>query len=345
MKTGLQRADAGGVLLRFSGTPAVMQCHGLAPRDVELLRRRFFLTVGAGGGMPLEGGENLVLLTRFEGNQAPARPTGDAQEWRPDESLPWPKDPTWLPSLDRDRLAWGTAEVCFDPSGPTRARIEATGAHRWALLPTAFAACASRALAAQGVALLHAASFVAGERCVLVAGPRCAGKSTVAAAALAASWGVLSDDSVLCWLDRGVPTLAPFRRFLSFREKTLTALPPPIRGSLRRFRGHDEERWLWEVPAPKTGRGYRIAALWLARVDENAGDSVIEPLDDARALAGLLNSVSVLFMTAKYPEEAAALTRVLVATVERTPSFEVVLGRDVLLQPRDTLRRLTEVTL
>lgn len=322
-----------------------MHCQGLAPGDVELLRWNFFLAIESGDESKLDASHHPALLTLVESNGTAARLPGDSETGRADEPGRTIQDPIWRSSADEDRLAWGPAVVRFSRNGPSHAYIGATGGQRSALLPTAFSACASRALAVQGKVLLHGASFLVQDRCVLVAGPRCAGKSTLTAAALAASCSVLSDDSVVCWRDGGVPILAPFRTFLSFREKTLVALPPPVRRRLYCSRGPDEERWLLGVDPSLAGRAHPVAVLWLARVDKSADVTVIKRLDDARALAGLINSVSVLFMTAKYPREAAALTRVLVATVEHTPSFEVVLGRDVLLDPANTLWRLAEVSL
>ncbi len=338
-------AAAGRVVVRFNGTKAVMHCQGLTSAETQLLGRVFFVTIENGGGWSLAAADHPAPLTRIESDQPGARPSGNSQAGSGEESWRIPRDPEWYPSTGGDTLTWGATEVRFSTNGPSSVRLVATGARRPAVLPAAFAACASRALAWQEIALLHGASFVAGGRCVLVAGPRCAGKSTVAAAALAASREVLSDDSVLCWLEGGVPTLAPFRRFLSFRERTLTALPAAARDRLHCFHGQEGDRWLLEIEPALAWAGHPLAALWHTRVDEDAGASVIKRLDDGRALAGLLNSVSVLFMTSRYPVEAKALTRVLVGTVEQTPAFEVVLGRDLLLDPARTLERLVEVSL
>ncbi|MEP0775160.1 MAG: hypothetical protein HRF46_12435 [Acidobacteriota bacterium] len=179
----------------------------------------------------------------------------------------------------------------------------------------------------------------------MVTGPRRAGKSTICAAALAASHQVLSDDSLLCWLDRGASVVAPFRRFLSFRRGSLHVLPPVLRNRLGCIRMPEEERWLHPLPASSLAQsGRRLSTLWFTRVDERTRKTTITPLGKGHALAALLNSTSVLFLSGKYVEEAAALLHVMVATVEQARSFEVVLGEDLLRHPDETLGRLIETS-
>lgn len=290
----------------------------------------------------------------------PARQPVYALRFRPPSTLPAaPARPRALRRPPRVRLRFrddpqGRGDLLVTPGGRLRfvpgepgATVElAPTRASSAVVEALVEAALGHALALVGGCILHAAGLALGGRRVLVLGPAGAGKSTLAAAALAGGGRVVSDDSLVVALDaRGRPEARALRRDLWLRPESLPVLPPPLRELCRRHRRDAESRW--RLPRQALPSGFldrlRPDCLLLMRRDRRLRSMRVRPVAQAQALAGLLEATSALFLVERrFARERTLLLRLLTGLAERLPAAEGRLGRALLDRPRGTLSRLIE---
>ncbi len=217
------------------------------------------------------------------------------------------------------------------------------GEHSAAALGALLNHCVFRMLAAKGVAILHGAAFQCNNSNVIVLGQSGAGKSTMAAAALAAGAQVVSDDSLLAAQSSAdAITLASNRHWMSFETPTLPLLPKYISSQLDCHGTTGYE--YWTLPFDRAPQAIiseispRIA--WFVSVDRRLKTSRIESISQDQALSRLVQATPSVFLSPRLMAERAGVWSVLVGLVNSCSMFRVRLGGDILLKPRETLEHL-----
>ena len=201
------------------------------------------------------------------------------------------------------------------------------------------------ALAMGGYVVSHAAALEVDGRALLVVGPSRAGKSTLSAAVLAAGGAVVSDDSVILGLDdKGAPSAGALRRDLWLRDGSVELLPEALRAQLWKTSSFGERRWgLERAEFPELFRSrVRPQATVLLHRDRRVKGYQLQRLSSAEGLAGLILASSPLFLSGRYPAEQGRCMPGLTGLVNRTPCFEVRMGRALVEDPAATIRRLVE---
>ena len=245
----------------------------------------------------------------------------------------------------------GGEGAAFPATAPHRLRLEPRGpAEVFSVEPprevdegllAGFDLALTRALARQGVLVLHGAGFVLDGRAVLALGPSGAGKSSTAAAALAAGGAVLSDDVVFLRPGEGGGVAWPGRRDLLLRSDGRLRAGERLSPSLR-----DTTRG--DGPRKRLDRGerpdlfvdeLRPGELWTLRVDPSRARSLREPLAAGPLVAEMIRSTSPLLLSEACRDDAEHL-RPLLRAASDLPSFRITLGADLLSDPAGAIRSL-----
>jgi hypothetical protein len=216
-------------------------------------------------------------------------------------------------------------------------------ARRSSRFTTAVDLSVTHLLALRGAAVLHAAAFEIEGAGVLAVGGSGSGKSTIAAAALRAGGQVVSDD-VLVAARRadGAVRVAPLRRDMVLREAGQSILPRALRGRLQVV---DDGRSLrWRLPSRSVSARFaewtRPRHILLLSVDRRLGESRVGEVDQATALAWLIRATAPLFLKSPFAVERRTVVDVFSALVEGASTLRVRLGRDLLEDPRGTMKGL-----
>jgi hypothetical protein len=75
-------------------------------------------------------------------------------------------------------------------------------------------------------------------------------------------------------------------------------------------------------------------------VNRNLEKTDVQPMQPPEALAELMRCSSPLFLSAKFPQERAILTKLMLAVISSLPAFRLQLGRDLLEKPEQTFQRI-----
>jgi hypothetical protein len=175
-------------------------------------------------------------------------------------------------------------------------------------------------LASLGLSVVHAATVAQGGVAALVAGPSGQGKSTTAAASLAAGLQLLGDDTVALeetgdgWLAHTVHATV----------KTRTAAAQLHAGAVALGGAWEGESVLYvnEAQPEAVAASARVAAVLLPRLSDRP-DSRVEPVKAGAALAVLTGAALSL-----EPGEIAAGFERVSALAEAVPAFRLHVGRE-----------------
>jgi len=195
------------------------------------------------------------------------------------------------------------------------------------------------ALALEGSSFLHGAAVIVDDLPILLLGEAGSGKSTVAAAALAAGGKVVSDDSLILYPTAssrfGARTL---RRDLFLREGSRAVLPAPLQERLQRVGPAIDPRWM-------LGRGdaastfctaIEPAALCVLRRDRRLKAFRLTALNQAMALTVLLEAnSSPHLLQPGFEGEQRRLLSLWSRLASRLPAFELRLGPAMLDSPAE----------
>jgi hypothetical protein len=203
----------------------------------------------------------------------------------------------------------------------------------------------ARTLTRRGIGTLHAAAFQTHNHRVLALGPSGAGKSTIAAAVLADCGRVVSDDLVLAGIGREDEIeIVPSRLECNFRPNTVPTLPDALRSRLRTWT--DGEQVVWSLGRDQAVDRFVDSltpnTIWAISVDRRLHTSRKERITQAAALAALLGSISILFLSPRFPAERMALMPVLSRLASTCAGYRIRLGTDLISHPKDALRRLLD---
>ena len=130
------------------------------------------------------------------------------------------------------------------------------------------------------------------------------------------------------------------------RADSLGVLGPEVAPDLRQVRSPWETKWT--LARDGHAGAFQDAALpdvlWALRLDRRLQASRVRRLSQAEALAALIKGTNSLFLSERFPFERALLSPLLREMAETLPAFQVTLGRRLLREPEDELRRLVAST-
>jgi len=204
--------------------------------------------------------------------------------------------------------------------GGVRTRRESIGWHPARPLQTVFIPW----LASVGRVVLHAAMVVAGGVGAIVAGPSGHGKSTTAAASLAAGFGVLGDDTVA--LERTGDAWVGHSIHATVKTRTGTArLAPELESAATSLSGTwagESVLYLNEVRPECVLPSAPAGAILLPKLSDRT-TSEVEPIRTGPALAVLTGTTLSL-----QPGEVASGFEQVSALADDVPAFRLHVGRD-----------------
>ena len=210
----------------------------------------------------------------------------------------------------------------------------------------AFGAALIRALALQGVLILHAAGLVIGDLCVLVFGRSGSGKSTLSAAALASGEKVISDDVILVSPngagDPHGPVLRPLRRDAYLRLDNRGLLPAAIDRLAVPARGLRENKLCLprtHLPDSFAEKGALSCILTLG-TGNRPHHSRLRQQRHAESLASVVAANA--FLGSASSADASRLMATAVRLVSSIPGFTLEVGSALLQNPRRELAYITE---
>ena len=149
------------------------------------------------------------------------------------------------------------------------------------------------ALALSGSSFLHGAAVIVRDLPILLLGEGGSGKSTMAAAALAAGGKLVSDDSLILYpTDSRRLAVRSLRRDLILREGSRGVLPDPLHQHLQRVGPPTDPRWVLgrEDAAPAFRTILEPAVLCVLRRDRRCKTFRLTALNQAMALTSLLEA-------------------------------------------------------
>lgn len=270
--------------------------------------------------------------------EAGAGPPSFRIRWRSVEeggSGPGPQadEVRWDPGDGRGALANRCGRVRVEPrAAASTVELRPPALDRPECLEPLVEAALAHALAAGGECFLHAAALELRGRSLLVVGDSAAGKSTLAAAAVACGGRVISDDSLLLGLDGGRPLVRGARRNVWLRAGSAALLPALERRGLPTERIGGRIR-LARRDAPAA---FRISTrpdclVLLARAGADEPGVVSRRLTQAEALAALLRGTSSLYVTdGSFSSGQGSLLELLTAFAQSLPAIEIAVGPELL---------------
>lgn len=206
--------------------------------------------------------------------------------------------------------------------------------------PVAAGIALFRAFALQDAIWTHALAFEYAGRSVLALGPSYSGKSTLAAALIAAGGRLVSDDSVLVHATAGDrPTAHCLRDFMRVRQPSEQLLPASIRRHL-----HPSERkdsWTLELATLDDHR--RLATtpdtLWLLDATEDARPftSSVRTATQSEALSHWIDATIPCFFHSTWPDERRRLLAMVSRFVADAELHAISFGHDLMSAPQATL--------
>jgi energy-coupling factor transporter ATP-binding protein EcfA2 len=261
---------------------------------------------------------------------------------------------------DLETLDIGEEVVCANPTG--RSVYFCDGVACWAaqshethviasprggrLRNAAFNSAISRALALAGAPVLHAAAVIYRGRCILMCGDSGSGKSTAAAAVLAAGGIVISDDSVSLFPSRALDSESTRHRWrarslrddLYLNSNTLRALglkSETAGGSLQSRKACIPRDWFRHQSA-----GTAAVGAFVSLTSGNRAKLHVEPLTSAAVLGALVQSCP--FLRDRADAAFAPAFAAAVGLAQALPAARVCLSERLLADPVAELDALTQ---
>jgi hypothetical protein len=210
-------------------------------------------------------------------------------------------------------------------------------------IPAALGFAFAQQWARHGLACVHGALLRVRDTGVLVVGQRAAGKSVLAASALAAGGAIISDDFLLAGLVAGQPVGERIRNFLSLRRSwaahaLLDGHAEPwsqnrsgnraylqITAGDARFPDHASIDRVWVIARPRHGRGET---------------STLAPIGQAECYAAVVAAIQPLLLGPALPFERDRLLPLMTRLVTGLPTARIETGQDIVLDPAGAWQRL-----
>ncbi len=264
----------------------------------------------------------------------------------------WADNPDSTTQTDSDQpITHDLEDGRFDSTsgGPGQVIVEAHHQKPVNLLPQSLHLLLAQQWARSGILTLHAAAILTPNGGILVIGPRGGGKSVLTLSALAASFGVISDDWILLGKDKEdhiqVERLRPFMmlrqswaadqlrtrlprlasRQVGDRPKQLIRLPE----NTKRFPIGGPINQLWLLNRPRSARGHQTR---------------LTPTSQSTALARVVEANMPLLFSKAFPTEHSALMGTIKALLKDAPAYEVETGTDIVEEPREGWAKLVHGT-
>ena len=233
--------------------------------------------------------------------------------------------------------------------GPGQAMVEAHHQPPVNLLPQSLHLLLAQQWARSGILTLHAAAILTPNGGILVIGPHGGGKSVLTLSALAAGYGVISDDWILLGRNTEkeiqVERLRPFMMLrqswaadqlrtrlprlatqaVTNRPKQLIKLPQ----NTKRFPVGGPINQLWLLNRPRAARGHQTH---------------LTPTTQSTALARVVEANMPLLFSKAFPTEHSALMDTIKALLKDAPAYEVETGTDIVEEPREGWAKLVHGT-
>lgn len=202
--------------------------------------------------------------------------------------------------------------------------------------PTAYAFAFAQQWARLGCACVHGALLRVQDVGVLVLGARAAGKSVLAASALAAGGVLISDDFLLLGQREGDILGERIRTFVSLRRGWAANTLLQGLGGVWGTNATGNRAFL-RVPQDdaRFPASARIDRLWLLSRPRSAraAQSSLRPLTQAQAYAAVVAAIQPLLLGAEFPVERKLLGNV-IARLVALPAARLETGQDIVTAPR-----------
>lgn len=232
--------------------------------------------------------------------------------------------------------------------GSAQFEVAAGDVDAGAILPYCFHAALAQQLARAGVMTFHAAGIVTPRGGLLAIGRKGAGKSTLAASALLAGFGLISDDWLLARVDGPRLHVERMRNYMMLRkgwasEQLRKRLPDGLlRESSTRPRFHVHLP-RGDARFPRDARIDLIAVVERPRGGRHAQTGV-ERLPPAQALAHLTQSSMPVVLSRQLPVERACVFAHLARGLSHTAASLLHTGTDLVDAPEKAWHSLLAAT-
>jgi hypothetical protein len=228
------------------------------------------------------------------------------------------------------------------------AQFEVEGRHidAGAILPYCFHAALAQQLALAGVLTFHAAGIVTNQGGLLTVGRKGAGKSTLAASALLAGFGLISDDWLLAGFDGPVLHVERMRNFMMLRKGWASE---QLKERMSAGMLHESKaRPRYHLPLPQGDSRFpphaqldKICVIERPRGGRRAHTD-IQPLAPAQALAHLTESSMPVVLSRQLPVERACVFAHLSRALSHAPAHRISAGTDLVSTPETAWRGMLE---
>lgn len=200
-------------------------------------------------------------------------------------------------------------------------------------------AAVATALAIEGRGLLHGAAFRFEGVPIVAVAAEGGGKSTLAASAVAAGGLVYDDDTLVVRKDAPGIAVGGLRQSLSLR---FVPQPDGALAALRKCGEIREDRFVVSLGKVAAGVGTGVVPeqMWFLSPGHEGKSRVVRSLSLSEALSRLVPATNSFLLGGKLRSVVRDLMPLFVGLIEQSPSYEVLLGEDLLRSPSATLSRI-----
>lgn len=304
---------------------------GADPHACQLLCEQFPVRLTLSG----LSAEELSGLFDLEAGRSVWPPTGPMREIVIDNASAGVQCET----SPRQTIRLDDGEVELTSGRPARLRPSPNRSEPPLHFPQSLYLCLAQQWARSGLFALHAAAIDAHPHGILVLGDRCAGKSTLALSALAAGFGVVSDDWLLFGLDTSAHhRVERLRGHLAIRPGLVsdhldtqlrqTGIELPAKSARKRVIALSPGN-------PRFPTGGRVDRIWhlIGTAGERPAQTVIRPRTPAQTLASLVTAAMPLLLSDAFPIERERLMATAQSLLSTDSGAQVESGRDLVYRP------------
>lgn len=239
-------------------------------------------------------------------------------------------------------FADGAMEI-RDGSATTRLHLLATTQPSTA---GAFGHAILRTLTQSGSLVLHAGAYSLSDLSWLAVGESGTGKSTLAAAVLAAGGKIISDDLVaVCGPSERAspPTLHAMRRDAYFSPDSAHLIPAPLSAKLQLSRTRQRPKlMLARNSAPQAFLSTKeLSCIILLSAGDRQKNTTCVEVSDAEALSALIAATGTL--TNIVVKDPAPFLKKAAQIVASRPAFKLTVGTSLLSDPESEMERITRI--
>lgn len=242
------------------------------------------------------------------------------------------------PIVERDLV---DGHVRLHSGGLAEVRILAHHVDGDTILPTSLYLALAHQWAQAGILPLHAAAILSPDGGILVTGNKGAGKSTLAAAALAVGWPVLTDDWLLLKASENAVVASRIRDFMMLRDSWATNVLTEQLDNTRfvQHRQRPKQTLRFADDDRRFVKDCEITALWSLRRPRTGrkAQSLQQPLARTDIMAAMIEFSMPLLFSSLLPFERSQLVRTAEAITRRIPGWQLQTGTDLAIIPGATL--------